>query len=100
MAVLKYGTWSDETDNGPGQLLDLLAHGWPAWHARAACRTAPLDVNFFPERGEDSRPAVAICSGCPVIAACRAWAVAQGSELQGIWGGLSGNGRQQTRRAA
>lgn len=72
----------------------LLAKLRPAFHADALCRMTP-SVNFFPERGESAEPAKAICAECPVIGACRAWALREGSHLVGVWGGLSARERRR-----
>lgn len=84
---------------GAGDLLDLLAGGKPAFHADAACREHP-ELTWFPERGEDSSAAKAVCRKCLVLGECRSWALAQGAELQGLWGGLSGLERKKRRRPA
>jgi WhiB family transcriptional regulator, redox-sensing transcriptional regulator len=68
----------------------------PAWHAQAACQGMGTDT-FFPERGQDARPAAAICDGCDVRADCLAAALAV-QDTQGIWGGLSQRGRRVLRR--
>jgi WhiB family redox-sensing transcriptional regulator len=82
-----------------GDPLDLLLvedfdQRRPAWHAHAACRGMGPEL-FFTERGEDVRPAKAICSGCPVAVPCGA---AAGEH--GIWAGTSARERNQARRAA
>ena len=69
------------------EVLELLEP--PAWHADAACREAPPEVTFFPHRGQSGRRAKMICRGCLVLEECRAWALAQGVELQGVFGGMS-----------
>jgi WhiB family redox-sensing transcriptional regulator len=65
-----------------------------SWRLRAACRHVDSAV-FFPPDGE--RPpqrearearAKAICSGCPVIRQCAAYAIRYG-ERYGVWGGMS-----------
>ena len=72
-------------EKGPGVTLDeLMAR--PAWHADAACRERPTAM-FFPEAGEQSDEALAVCSSCLVAGECRAWALEQGPELAGVWGG-------------
>ena len=54
-----------------------------------ACRGADTDL-FFPEQGHDPVEAKAICRGCPLLARCRNWALAQPViDLHGVWGGLS-----------
>lgn len=68
------------------------------WHRHAACRTAPPSL-FFPERGDPTAPAKAICAKCPVLVECRAYALDAGPVLHGIWGGMSGRERQRLHRA-
>jgi hypothetical protein len=70
----------------------------PAWHADAACREHP-DLTWFPDRGQDTSAAVAVCRGCLVADQCRAWAMSQGAGLHGIWAGTSDRERQRLRRA-
>ena len=80
-------------------IFDLLAGLRPAWQADAACREHP-DVNWFSTQSVHQREAKTICRGCLVLEDCRSWAVAQGSELVGVWGGLSTSERRRLRRAA
>lgn len=67
------------------------------WMGSARCKKAPTSL-FFPERGDDVRPAKQICAGCPVLEQCRAYALAAPLELQGVWGGLSQKERRESRR--
>lgn len=62
---------------------------------QAAC--AGLTDLFFPERGESTREAKAVCRACPVKAECLEWALDAG-EKHGIWGGLSERERRRVRR--
>ncbi|MCI2240023.1 WhiB family transcriptional regulator [Paenibacillus sp. TRM 82003] len=57
------------------------AHGAPA----TPCRTAPADL-FFAEDHELVLAAKALCSSCPLRAACLAGALAR-REPAGVWGG-------------
>jgi len=66
----------------------------PSWHEHAACRGLGHDL-FFPTRGEDTRPARAVCDGCPVRGECRD---AGSREQFGIWGGTSERHRKLARR--
>lgn len=80
-------------------LFDLLAR--PAWHEQAACRGVGADGTkpnvFFPDRGENHRPAAQLCQTCPVFEECRAHA--QGlPERFGIWHGLGQRARTRGRR--
>lgn len=70
-------------------LLGLIDSKRPWWHRHGACRRAPLDATWFPDRGENAVAAKAICAGCPVLEPCREWALSQGATLDGVWGGLS-----------
>jgi WhiB family transcriptional regulator, redox-sensing transcriptional regulator len=85
----------------PAELfLQMLAR--PTWMADAACRETP-SVSFFPERGQDARPAKAVCARCLVRAECLAFAEACGRDIVGIWGGTSERerrGRRSGRRDA
>ncbi|MFF4417512.1 WhiB family transcriptional regulator [Streptosporangium sp. NPDC001559] len=57
---------------------------------RAACRRVDAEL-FFPV-SYTIRPAVdaakAVCSGCPILADCRTYAL-EAAEPDGIWGGLT-----------
>jgi WhiB family redox-sensing transcriptional regulator len=68
----------------------------PAGHADAACREHP-EVSWFPERGEPTTAAKAICSGCLVKQECAAYALGHEEALDGIWGRRQ---RAAMRRAA
>jgi WhiB family redox-sensing transcriptional regulator len=78
-------------------MLDEVTHR-PAWHARAACAGKGPDL-FFPERGDSSAPAKALCAACPVQRQCLDVALADAS-VRGIWGGVSERGRRVLRRGA
>jgi len=70
-----------------------IADHWE-WQYQGACRDLPPEMFFHPdgERGPRRRnrenAAKAVCASCPVMAACRAQALAV-QEPYGIWGGLS-----------
>jgi WhiB family redox-sensing transcriptional regulator len=64
--------------------------------AGAACRSADLAL-FFPQRGQPTTPAKAICAGCPELVVCRTWAVGQ-PDLVGVWGATSEDERRTLRR--
>lgn len=78
----------------PGPDADL----WD-WQLLAACRGEDPDVFFHPEgergaaRAARIAHAKAICTACPVRAACAAHALAV-REPYGIWGGLSEEERE------
>ena len=66
------------------------------WMAEAACRG--LDVNlFFPERGEPTKSAKAVCADCPVQAECLQYAL-DGEDRVGVFGGASEKERRAMRR--
>lgn len=70
-----------------------------AWMADAACRGAEIAI-FFPERGDDVRPALALCARCPVRDECAGYAAQFGPTLHGIWAGTTGRARSQRRAVA
>lgn len=75
-----------------------VADRWE-WQLRGACRETGPEVFFHPEgeRGATRRSrdaqALAVCAGCPVIAACRAHALAV-REPYGVWGGMTEDDRE------
>lgn len=77
--------------------LDDLLHP-PAWHADAACRDHP-ELSWFPDRGEDLRPARAVCASCLVRSECLSAAL-EDAYTNGVWGGTSERERRRMRRAA
>jgi WhiB family redox-sensing transcriptional regulator len=77
--------------------LDLLQSGRKVWMFLAACLEAPAGVTWFPERGEDHRPAKRVCETCPVMYQCRTWSLTQDPLLAGIWGGWSALDRRKWR---
>lgn len=75
----------------------------PAWQHRSLCRFEDPEL-FFPisEAGPalgQIAEAKAVCGQCPVIRACRAWAL-EHREEGGIWGGLSEHERRTIRQRA
>jgi WhiB family redox-sensing transcriptional regulator len=82
-----------------------LEQHW-AWADRGACTALPdLFYNAEDEpkgvRRRKEAAAKKLCAGCPVLAECRAHAMAN-RELYGVWGGLTESerhrlaGRQRT----
>jgi WhiB family redox-sensing transcriptional regulator len=67
----------------------------PDWRHDGACRGMNPDL-FFPERGDPTMPAKAVCSQCPVRAECLRDALGQ-RERFGVWGGLSERERRVLR---
>lgn len=101
-----YGSWDDETSD-LAELLELLDQR-PTWHRQAACRGGVEGVDWFAPGAAGIERAKEACADCPVLDECRAWALEQGPELHGVWGGLSkadrsaikGPGKAGRRRAA
>lgn len=69
----------------------------PTFLEDAKCR-GNTEVDFFPERGQDTSEAYAICRGCPVRSDCLELAV-QNSEPDGIWGGIPAARRKKWLKA-
>jgi len=70
----------------------------PDW-ARAACAGHGPDL-WFPEQGApqaEIAQARAICRSCPILGACREWAITEG-EKYGIWGDTAPKERLAIRR--
>lgn len=67
--------------------------------AKAACLGLPGDMFFA---GEDragiatTLRAKAVCAGCDIVEACRAWAM-ENNEGAGVWGGLTTTERDTLR---
>ena len=49
---------------------------------------------FYPDKGEPTEPAKAVCRACPVRFECLEWAL-DGNERFGVWGGLSPTQRRR-----
>lgn len=64
------------------------------WMEDAAC--VGMGDLMFPHRGEDVRPAKAVCAECSVREVCLQYAFEHG-EHWGIWGGMSERERRQIR---
>jgi len=73
-----------------------LDTGPTEWMKEGACRDMDPDL-FFPERGESTREAKAVCQECPVRVDCLTYAL-ENSIKHGIWGGLSERERHRIRR--
>ncbi|MFE3638510.1 WhiB family transcriptional regulator [Streptomyces sp. NPDC059168] len=73
------------------------------WRDRAACVGEDPEVFFpladFSAPGTEASLARAICRRCPVIVACRTWAIDQGED-DGIWGATTALQRRAIRRAS
>lgn len=75
------------------------------WQLLGACRDVDGEIFFHPEgergpaRSGRELAAKAVCARCPVIAQCRAHALAA-REPYGVWGGLSESEREELVGAA
>jgi WhiB family redox-sensing transcriptional regulator len=68
-----------------------------AWKRDALCLEHTSTADWFPERGDDVRPAKAVCGRCSVAGECLDYAI--GNDVKhGIWGGLSERERRRARR--
>ena len=67
-----------------------------SWQSSANCLGVDPGL-FFPERGESTREAKAVCDGCSVRVECLDFAL-DASEKFGIWGGMSERERRRLRR--
>ncbi|ASR85352.1 WhiB family transcription factor [Mycobacterium phage Tierra] len=68
-----------------------------AWEADALCAQVDPEL-FFPDKGQSSKPAKAICAACPVREVCLDRALASGEQF-GIWGGETAYDRKLMLRA-
>lgn len=80
------------------RFFELLEAERPAWQRDALCQEYP-DVAFFPEKGESTEPAKAVCARCACQDECRSWAVTIDANA-GIWAGESARKLQRSRAAA
>ncbi|HEY9249373.1 MAG TPA: WhiB family transcriptional regulator [Rariglobus sp.] len=69
----------------------------PDWTGALCAQT---DGNlWFPDFGEPTRTARAICERCPLQDACLDYALTRGERF-GVWGGVSERDRRKLRKAA
>lgn len=80
-------------DYVPERHPDAVGSDWE-WQLHGACRGEDSELFFHPygerepSRSRRERSALAICRACPVLAECRAYALAA-REPYGVWGGLT-----------
>ena len=67
-----------------------------SWKSAGSCVGSDPNM-FFPERGESTEEAKAVCEGCEIRVQCLEFALANG-EKYGIWGGMSERQRRKIRR--
>ena len=65
------------------------------WYRRAACKNADTNL-FFPQRGDPTVKAMALCDVCEVQPACLQYALDAGETI-GVWGGTTGADRRRLR---
>lgn len=71
------------------------------WTVRGACTNKDPEL-FFPTFSTTPREiaeAKSTCKRCPVLAECRRWALDNGSQVYGIWGGTTDQERKDARAA-
>lgn len=68
-----------------------------SWRRLALCAEVDADM-FFPERGESTEPAKAVCRRCEVRPECLRDALRYSRE-SGVWGGMSEQQRRRLLRA-
>lgn len=66
------------------------------WMRDAVCAQTDPEA-FYPDEHGSVAPAKAVCAVCPVLAECRAYALATDQRF-GVWGGLSAKQRSVLRR--
>ena len=66
-----------------------------SWVDSAACSAEDPEL-FFPERNSYAREAKAVCAECPVVDACRDYALNSPMGLAGVWGGTTEQERRYT----
>ena len=66
----------------------ILGHRVGGWVDDAACSAEDPEL-FFPERNSYAREAKAVCAACPVLEACRDYALTSPVGLAGVWGGTT-----------
>ncbi len=67
-----------------------------SWESAANCKGVDPDL-FFPERGQSTKEAKAVCQACDVRIVCLEAALERG-EKHGIWGGTSERERRGIRQ--
>lgn len=69
------------------QFFTLLEQERPAWQADALCVEYP-DLPWFPERGESTASAKAVCGRCLCVAECASFA-SEKDIRYGVWAGVN-----------
>jgi WhiB family redox-sensing transcriptional regulator len=79
-----------------GPALAAAGHEDLSWQDLARCQYTDPEA-FYPEKGESTRAAKAVCRACEVRAECLEYALAHGERF-GVWGGYSEHERRRIRR--
>lgn len=79
-----------------GMALDVGTPEDRAWMLRGRCRGINPDL-FYPEKGDISDEAKAVCAKCLVRPECLEYALRY-NQRRGIWGGMSERERRRLRR--
>jgi WhiB family redox-sensing transcriptional regulator len=89
--------WTYQAGGGVVSDAELLFELRPQpWMTEGNCAGVDPEL-FFPQRGESSEDAKAVCRGCLVRAECLDYALSI-NERNGIWGGTSERERRAIRR--
>lgn len=72
------------------------------WIRSAACRALDMPEHvrlalFMPKDGPSGHQPVKVCGRCPVLRPCLEYALTQGDDLHGVWGGTTQNQRRRLR---
>ena len=71
---------------------------WPPREVLDGALCAETDPDaFFPDKGHNPWLAKDVCRQCPVMDACRQWAIGT-RQPHGVWGGLTADERAELRR--
>jgi WhiB family transcriptional regulator, redox-sensing transcriptional regulator len=77
-------------------MIDHLEFEPEFWREVAACADRP-EVDFFADNQAEVARARAVCSSCPVLDDCLAFAI-ETNQPDGIWGGHTAKERTRLRR--
>jgi hypothetical protein len=78
-------------------MLTLEEMALPNWHADAACREHP-EIAWVPVSSQENVSAArAVCGECLVAGECLELALAQHSNLEGVWAGTTPSQRRAMR---
>jgi WhiB family redox-sensing transcriptional regulator len=87
----KYEVARTNRDRDRPPPLSAIIPAAPAFMTNPARACAAPGINpdlFFPDRGDNPKPAQKICRKCPLRAECADWAIETG-QAHGVWGGTT-----------